>query len=373
MTEMRTEIQVLRPQLPRVDALLPYLRRIDASRVYSNQGPLSLEFERRIAAELRIPPGSFVSAASGTAALEAAILATAGAASPQRPLALIPAFTFIATAAAVERCGYTPYLVDAHPATWAIDAEALQQHPKLDEVGVVVPVAPFGRPLNQQAWRAFRDRTSIPVVFDGAASFDVSSGGDFLGEIPLALSFNATKAFATGEGGGIASTDAECIARVRRASNFGFFQTRECRSESLNGKMSEYHAAVGLAELDGWVEKRAALQSVVTRYRDAAAVEGISEQIVAHPDVSLSYVLFSALHNQEAADVEAALQREAIGSRRWYGFGLHNEPHYRNVEHDDLIVTDSFAARVLGIPLAPDLGERAVARILATIGRARST
>ena len=351
---------------------MPYLRRIDETRIYSNHGPLALEFEERTALELSLPRASFVSAASGTAALTGAILASAGRASPKRPLAIIPAFTFVATACAVEQCGYVPYFMDIDAATWSLDAVALARDPMVERVGVVVSVAPFGRPPRQQPWIEFKKRTSVPVVIDGAASFDTARGPDFLGEIPVAMSFNATKAFATGEGGAVISNDVDLAIAARRALNFGFFKTRESRSASVNGKMSEYHAAVGLAEWDTWPEKRKSLEETVRRYRNAAGNEGVAESIVTMPDVGLSYVLFRAHDKAEADRIQSGLHAESIATRRWYGFGVHREPYYQNVEHGDLAVTEAIAARLLGIPMAPDLSDENVGRIIRTIRSARS-
>src|SRR5262249_30143552 len=145
----------------------------------------------------------------------------------------------------------------------------LLSHHLLDRIGVVIPVAPFGRAVGQSPWHDFRKRTGIPVVIDAAASFDCvfDSPACFLQEIPVVMSFHATKTFGTGEGGCIVSSDAPLVDRVAQALNLGLNMTRDSASASLNGKMSEYHAAVGLAELDGWAAKRSSLQEVVRRYR----------------------------------------------------------------------------------------------------------
>src|SRR5262245_17204187 len=102
-------VPVMRPKLPNADRLLPYLRRIDSGRLYSNFGPLTVELQNRLALHFGMPPDCVVCASCGTAALMAAILATAGPATRDRPYALVPAFTFAATAAAVELCGYRAY------------------------------------------------------------------------------------------------------------------------------------------------------------------------------------------------------------------------------------------------------------------------
>src|SRR5438445_9304826 len=112
----------MRPLLPSAERLRPYLERIDASRIYSNFGPLVLELESRLAQRLSLPAGGVTSAANGTAALSAAILATAGRATVARPLALMPSFTFVATAVAAEQCGFRPYLLDIDPENLLLDA-----------------------------------------------------------------------------------------------------------------------------------------------------------------------------------------------------------------------------------------------------------
>jgi len=83
----------------------------------------------------------------------------------------MPSFTFAATAIAAERCGFQPYLVDIDPTTWMVDPGPLANHPVLSQVGVVVVVAPFGRPVRQTPWVRFGERTGIPVIVDAAASF----------------------------------------------------------------------------------------------------------------------------------------------------------------------------------------------------------
>ena len=127
----------------------------------------------------------------------------------------------------------------------------------------------MGRPVPQNPWRAFEQRTGIPVIIDGGASFECVSATPerFLGEIPTVLSFHATKSFSTAEGGGIITTVSAHIMRLQAALNFGFGGGRDSKCANVNGKMSEYHAAIGLAQLDGWQEKSLALREVADLYR----------------------------------------------------------------------------------------------------------
>jgi len=365
-------IPVLRPLLPTADRLLPYLKRIDASRSYTNWGPLVSELERRLADHFALPESTVVSASSGTAALVGAILATAGRARPERPLALVPAFTFVATAVAVQACGYQPYLIDVGGDSWTLDPVAVRDHPMLARAGVVIPVAAFGRPIEQEPWVELRDRASIPIAIDGAGSFEALSADPqrFIGAIPVSLSFHATKTFATGEGGGVATTDAPLARLVTEALNFGFHATRDSHSASTNGKMSEYHAAVGLAELDGWPAKHAAFRDVAQRYRRQMTSAGLGDRCLAAPSVASCYVLFRCADARESRAVHSSLTGHEIEFRLWYGRGLQSHHHFRDLPGQPLPVTEAIAPLIIGLPVAPDLDDRIITRVVTALREA---
>jgi len=366
---MSIPVPVFRPQLPDAARLLPYLRRIDDSRTYTNWGPLVTELEQRLASHFGLAEHRVVSASSGTAALVGAILATAGRASLGRPLAIVPAFTFVATAIAVEQCGYRPYIVDVDPDTWALDPEELCGHPRLDQVGIVVVAAPFGRPIPQESCRTFRRRTGIPIVIDGGASFEAlcNDPSQHIGDVPVALSFHATKSFSTGEGGSVVSTDRAVSTLVAQALNFGFHETRNSSMASTNGKMSEYHAAVGLAELDGWREKRHALHEVADRYRTRLAAAGVLDRFRGAPEVAGCYALFEAEHALQSHRLQDHLQRAGVEFRLWYGGGLNRQRYFEDVAQDTLDVTGELSPRVVGLPTAPDLEERVIDQVVSVI------
>jgi dTDP-4-amino-4,6-dideoxygalactose transaminase len=368
--QVEATIPVLRPRLPSAEQLLPYLRRIDATRVYSSWGPLALELEERLCRRFSLPVGGVVSAGSGTSALTGAILTAAGRAAGGRRLAIVPALTFVATAAAAESCGYTLQIADVDPETWQLDADRVVARADLDEVAIVIPVAPFGRPVPQTPWLKFREQTGIPVVIDGAATFEAAAGQQaILGELPVAMSFHATKAFATGEGGCVASTESAMIQRIGQALNFGFSGSRDSAIPSLNGKLSEYHAAVGLAALEEWNATSEATARVLDLYRESFNRLGLADRLVCGPEVASIYVLFQARTQLEANDVAAGLVDEGVSHRLWYGGGLQTHTRYAGCSSDPLPVTEELAPRLIGLPFAVDLDERAVARIAAAVAR----
>ena len=364
-------INVAHPKLPTTRDLLRYLPRIDRTRIYTNHGPLMLEFQSRMCRLLGLPPGAFVTAASGTAAIVGAILASAGRARKEKPLALLPGFTYVATAYAVEQCGFVPYLVDVDASTWMLDPRPLRGHAALKRAGVIVPVMPFGRAFSLEPWKAFRAETGVPVVIDAAAAFDVmaEAPAEYFGAIPVAMSFHATKSFSTGEGGGVVTTDRDLAYRTTQTLNLGIHETTAARTPGINGKMSEYHAAVGLAELDRWPEKSAALKRVAQSYRRESERAHIDDSIFVAPRIGLSYALFNARSISQSDAVRSALEQDGIAHRFWYGRGLHRHPYFADAAHDDLSVTEQIASQLLGLPSAPDLDETTIARIVSAVIR----
>jgi dTDP-4-amino-4,6-dideoxygalactose transaminase len=250
-----------------------------------------------------------------------------------------------------------------------LDPQRLLNHPMLDRIGVVMPVAPFGRPVPQEPWRRFRRATGIPVVVDGAAAFDTAlkHQAETIGDILVAVSFHATKSFGTGEGGAVISNDTALVALVTRSLNFGFYGSRNALSASTNGKMSEYSAAVGLAELDAWEAKQSSLAQVADYYQRISVEAGLPDSTHTWPTISGAYTLFQSRSVADAEAIRASLERHNIGSRFWYGSGLHHHSYYSNAERDCLHMTDSLAPRLIGLPIAPDLTEANIARVMKAV------
>jgi dTDP-4-amino-4,6-dideoxygalactose transaminase len=281
----------------------------------------------------------------------------------------MPSFTFVGTAVAAEHCGYAPYFVDVDPADWILDPLALANHQLRDRTGVVIPVAAFGRPVRAAAWQRFRRDTHIPVVIDGAACFEAltSEPDALIADVPVAVSFHATKSFGVGEGGCVVSRDAALIERVARALNFGFSGSRISSGASANGKMSEYHAAVGLAALDVWSETQASLRRVADEYRSQFADANLQDRFVGAPTVAGCYALFQSASATEAKHVRQCLTAANVDFRLWYGEGLHRQPAFADAGHDDMPTTGTLAEHILGLPAAVDLTSGAISRVVAAI------
>jgi dTDP-4-amino-4,6-dideoxygalactose transaminase len=261
-------IPVARPRLPTLDEIAPYLRRIDDNRWYSNGGPLVQEFEARLASRSG-PKASVATVVNATIGLALALQAQGA-----RPgtLCMVPAWTFAATAHAILLAGLVPWMVDVDPMTWALEASSaralLRSAP--GELSAVMPVSPFGGPMKTEPWESFRDETGVVVVIDAAAAFDTVRASS----VPTVVSLHATKVIGIGEGGFVLSSDAAFSEEVQKRANFGFWNSREATARAVNGKISEYAAAVGLAALDGWPHARADFARVGSLYRKSLAGKG---------------------------------------------------------------------------------------------------
>ena len=192
---------VAKPRLPLATEILPYLRRIDQTRWYSNSGPLLEEFEARLAAHAG--GGSVAAVANATVGLTLALLASEVA---PGSLCMVPAWTFAATGHAIELAGLVPWIVDVDAKSWALEPDAAREllRDAPGPVEAVMPVSPFGRPIDFAGWESFREQTGIAVAIDAAAAFDSIRPAN----VPAVVSLHATKVLGTGEGGFVISNDA---------------------------------------------------------------------------------------------------------------------------------------------------------------------
>ncbi len=355
-------IPVMRPQLPSADELLPYLRRIDEARWYSNYGPLLLELRDRFASHFNVANDQVAIVANGTVALSAALVA-AGA----RPgtKCLLPSWTFVGSAAAVWAANLQPHFVDVNPATWMLDPEQIRKRNDLKDVGAVMVVSAFGSPVDVASWDAFSEATGIPVIIDGAASFDTVASVPIAraGRSPIMISLHATKVFGVGEGGLLLSTDVGLVQRFNQVCNFGVWGSPAGQILGYNGKLSEYNAAVGLAMFETWATRRARVAQLTQRYRQALSrVPGI--QLV--PGYGNGWV--SCYCNVKAATPsEAVIERlggRGIETRRWWQSGVHVQKAYRDFPRDPLPVTEQLASTVFGLPFSHDLDDTRLQRVI---------
>lgn len=363
-----------RPSLPHGAQIEHYLELSRAERWFSNGGPCW----RLLRDRLTERAGAYcVPVASGTLGLMAAIASVLD--GRREPLAAVmPSFTFPATAQAAIWAGLTPRLMDIDPNNWHLDAERLKQvlHANRPEVGLVLAVSTFGTPPDAHTrvrWEIASREAGVPLIVDSAAAFgaiadDLTPIGS-QGDVEV-VSFHATKPFAIGEGGAVFTRSRELLERVELAVNFGFARDRSVGfAMGLNAKMSELHAATALAvldELDSILDSRRRAASTIR----AQAADGLAWQSGCERSTwQFVPVAFADTSQREAAVVACA---EHVEVRTYYE-PLHTmEPfRYIPVAEDDLAATEDLYGRILCLPMANDLTEDETSAVAGVLAPAR--
>lgn len=351
-------IPVMRPRLPRAEALRPYLEEIDKCGWYSNYGPLERRLEERLAAHFGLSAPSVTCVANGTVGLTLALMS---AARNRGGYCVMPSFTFVASAHAVLSAGMRPYFIDVDPGSWSIStAHVSEAVAAMDgEVAAVMPVAPFGAPLDVAAWDAFQEESGIPVVMDAAAGFDSVVPGT----APAVVSMHATKVLPAGEGGFVLSRDIQRVRSIAARANFGFVEARRSEMAGLNGKLSEYSAAVALASLDEWPAMRRRYHAVTDRYVREFDTMDYVRLAPGFEDGWVGSTCNIRFDRPIAAKAMAYLSEKGIDTRQWWGSGCHRERAFDGYPRTALPVSETLSASVLGLPFHAGLDDADIERI----------
>ncbi len=359
-------IPLLVPDLPRRADLEPFLAEIDNARWYTNFGPLVRRFEHSVQSLFPAPAPFISTVANGTMALE---LALAALRLPPRAHVLIPAFTFVATAAAVLRAGLRPIIADIDAHSWVLTPAIARAAMTTTKIDCVLPVAALGCPLPAAEWDDFSESSGIPVLVDAAGAFGNQQPGE---RIVLAFSLHATKTLGIGEGGLVVSRDAAFIERVRRLSNFGIDPSNgHAPDVGGNAKLSELHAAVGLAALTRWPERRRLREALNQAYCDELLRNSPEITLQARP-LDGAYTVFQLLLQPGVSRdaLVSTLTAQGIETRAWYLPLLPDHPAYAGIEAFDLPVARSLGPRMLGLPFHLELTQESIRRVCSALAKA---
>lgn len=338
-----------RPATPPLDRVMARLGPSYERGVLTN-GLLVRRFEDEAAARLGVP--HVVAVASCTAGLMLLYQALS------RPgtAAVMPSFTFSATAHAARWAGAVPRFAECEPNTCQIDvADAAT---RLDGASVLVGTHVFGAPCAPEEVEKLGRSAGVPVIFDAAHGFGATRDGRPLGSFGDAevFSLSPTKPMTAGEGGLVAVHDGELAARLHLGVDYGNPGDYDTRFAGLNARMSELHAAVGLESLAELDDHLAVRRDLAARYRAAlAGVPGIAPQQVDPRDAS-TWKDFTVLVDADAFGLDRdtlalALRAEGVDTRPYFHPPVHRQRAYADLGPFDLPVTDRVAGRVISLPL----------------------
>lgn len=361
-----------RPSMPSTAKIDGYLELSRAAHWFSNSGPCCRLLRDRLAERV----GAYcVPVASGTLGLMAAIASLGrGGHGTEAPGALMPSFTFPATAQAAIWAGHNPHLLDIDPVHWHLDAGRLESVlvAERGRWSVVVAVGTFGTPPLSEArerWERACREAGVPLIVDSAAGFG-GVGDDGVpvgaqGDVEV-VSFHATKPFAVGEGGAVFTKDRALYERIERTVNFGFGAGRAATTAmGLNAKMSELHAAVALAVLDDYhliLEHRRELAHQIR----AEAHSSIAWQADCERSTwQFVPVAFPDAERRRRAEAACA----GVIETRTYYQPLHTMTPFRDcpARGGGLECTTDLHDRVLCLPMANDLSAEEVLAITSVV------
>jgi dTDP-4-amino-4,6-dideoxygalactose transaminase len=351
----------MRPVLPTADLLLPFLRLIDQNRQFTNFGPLEkllLQQLLKIQSEL---DGQYVSGMLACSATQCLELAIHQLNLPAGSKIAIPSLTFVATATAVQRCGHIPVVFDVDKDSWLLTPAQLPEDPARYGIRAVIPVATFGMPQDTTSWANWHQKSDTPVIVDAAASF----GGQKTAEgLTVVFSLHATKILSTAEGGLIVSRNSELTDQLRALSNFGIGLYDVQRG--TNAKLSEYHAAVGLAHLDVWSSQVEARRQLHDFY-----IKTLTSKLGGQFSVQLDTGLFApSVFNIQVDSgltrerMELACAAQNIQTRRWYQPLVQNQHVLGPIEtFGDTPNADELSKTLLGLPFFIDMTKEQVIEV----------
>ena len=355
------------PSLPDRQKLDKYLDSIYQSKWLTNNGPLVRELTVRLEEYLGVENLLLVS--SGTTGLQIAYraLGVSGASDDGQAEVITTPFTFIATESSLRWEGLRPKFADIRPDTFNLCPEKTAELIGTN-TRAIVPVHVYGNPCDVDAFDEISTNSDLKLVYDAAHAFGVQVNGESVlnsGDASI-LSFHATKVFHTVEGGGVVFKDEDALYLARAIRNFGFDPVSgEINSLGINGKMSEVHAAFGLAMLDDYdsfLERRLQLHALYTESLPISLVQPLWHDSASQNAAYMPVVFQSP---EERDRCEAALNEAGIPTRRYFSPCLGSDDEIAQVP-----VARSVAERVLCLPLYDTFAEDQVKKVVATIAGA---
>ncbi len=361
-------LHVGRPNIGNREVFLQKVGQILDSHRLTNNGPMVQEFERRIAQYLGVK--HCVAMCNGTIALEIAIRALG-----LEGEVIVPSWTFVATAHALYWQGITPVFADIDPQTHNLDPDAVRRMITPRTTGII-GVHLWGRAAPVDELQTIADEHGLKLMFDAAHAFGSTYKGQTIGRFGACevLSFHATKAFNTMEGGAVVTNDDELAEAMRLMRNFGFKGYDNVIHPGTNGKMIEVCAAMGLANLDTFDEVVQSNRRHHAAYTVAFAnVTGIS--VLAYdPNErnSYHYVVIEVDGDFPVSrdHIVAALHAENILARKYFWPGCHKMKPYRDLyphAGSALDHTRAVAERVIVLPNGTTISPDALDTVCAVI------
>jgi dTDP-4-amino-4,6-dideoxygalactose transaminase len=357
-------IPVTKPFLPPVEEYESYVRDIWQRQWLTNNGPLVNELEVRLKLYLDVPHILYV--ANGTLALQLAIRAL-----ELSGEVITTPFSFIATTSSAMWENCKPVFADINPGTLNIDPEKIEAA-ITPRTSAILATHVFGNPCDVVAIDDIAKRHNLKVIYDAAHCFGTKYNGQSIfnyGDIST-TSFHATKLFHTIEGGAVFTQDPALLKKMAYMRNFGFDGPDNFACVGINGKNSEFHAAMGLANLKYADEILAKRKELYLYYADN--LERLDKQLqVIQKNTVYNYAYLPVLLPSEEVikKLEMYLNANLIFPRRYFSPSLHT---LKFVDQYDCPHSLCISKRIMCLPMHHLLTREEVDFVIRILFRAQN-
>jgi dTDP-4-amino-4,6-dideoxygalactose transaminase len=341
-------IFVTKPSLASLEEYTSLLEGVWNRGILTHNGPLVQDLEKQLENKLNVE--NFVAVNNGTIAIQMAIKALG-----LQGEIIIPAFTWIATVSAVKWEHCTPVFCDVHSNTLNIDASKIEKLITPKTVAIM-PVHVFGNPCDVEEIEKIAKNNNLKVIYDAAHAIGSNYKGKSLlsfGDIS-ATSLHATKLLNTGEGGGCITKSKELREKLERIRFFGHDENKDIVEDGFNGKMTEIHAALGLANLKYYEKVLEDRKEKYTYYKQyLSKANKLKFQHIARGECNYSYfpVIFES--EKKLLEVEASLNHHNIYPRRYFYPSVNT--FVKVVSYQPCPISEDISLRILCLPLYLDL------------------
>ncbi|MCC5941637.1 MAG: DegT/DnrJ/EryC1/StrS family aminotransferase [Balneolaceae bacterium] len=340
-------IPVTKPFMPPAEEYQKYLEEIWDRGILTNNGPLVKRLEAELKEFLKVENLLYVS--NGTIALQIAIKALG-----LKGEIITTPFSYVATTSSIVWEGCKPVFVDIDPETFNMDPNLIESA-ITENTTAILATHVFGNPCDINTLQTIADKYGLKVIYDAAHCFGTTYKGETVfnfGDVST-VSFHATKLFHTIEGGAVFTKDQQLYRRMRYMRNFGHDGPGKFNGVGVNGKNSEFHAAMGLCNLPYMgqiMEKRKEQCALYDELLLSAPVQTITIQKNAEWNYAYYPVLFDC--EETAQHVKYVLEEQNIHPRRYF------YPSLETLEYVDSKVlknSQRISSSILCLPLFHNL------------------
>ncbi|MCG3710623.1 DegT/DnrJ/EryC1/StrS family aminotransferase [Aliarcobacter butzleri] len=353
-------IYVTQPSLPPLNEYTELLKGVWESGILTHNGPLVQRLEKELCHKLSLE--NFITVTNGTIALQMAIKAL-----ELKGEIITTPFSWIATISAIKSEGCTPIFCDIDIETLNIDPSKIESLIS-DKTVAIMPVHVFGNPCDVDAIEVIAKKHNLKVIYDAAHAIGSTYKDKSLlsyGDIS-ATSLHGTKLLNTAEGGGCVTNDTELHEKLKRIRFFGHDDSKDIIEDGFNGKMTEVHAALGVANLKYYDEVLQDRKEKYNYYKEKlSSNKNLTFQTIKYGEPNYSYFPIIFQSQSKLLEVEKALNEQKIYPRRYFYPSLNT--YNKVLEYVKMPISEDISKRILCLPLYWKLNYADIDVIIKTI------